>query len=59
MFIADTSSKSLEAVEREHILKILIEVNGSRKKAVEILEISDRALRYKLKSYHDKGYFND
>ena len=59
MFIAHTSSKSLEAVEREHILKILIEVNGSRKKAVEILEISDRALRYKLKSYHDKGYFND
>jgi two-component system response regulator FlrC len=59
MFIAETSSKSLEAVEREHILKILIEVNGSRKKAVEILKISDRALRYKLKSYHDKGYFND
>jgi two-component system response regulator FlrC len=46
-------------VEREHILKVLAEVNGSRTKAVEILGISARALRYKLKSYKEAGFLNE
>jgi len=54
--IADTKSESgqdIESVEREHILKVLAEVNGNRTKAVDILGISARALRYKLKSYKE------
>ena len=43
-------------LEREHILKVLTEVNGHRKKAVAILGISERALRYKLKSYREAGF---
>jgi two-component system response regulator FlrC len=49
-------SQDIESVERDHILKILAEVNGNRTKAVEILGISARALRYKLKSYKDAGF---
>lgn len=44
------------SLEREHILKVLTEVNGHRKKAVAILGISERALRYKLKSYREAGF---
>lgn len=44
------------SLEREHILKVLAEVNGHRKKAVAILGISERALRYKLKSYREAGF---
>jgi len=51
--------KDIESVEREHILKVLGEVNGSRTKAVEILGISARALRYKLKSYKEAGFAVD
>ena len=57
--ITSERSKDIESVEREHILKVLGEVNGSRTKAVEILGISARALRYKLKSYKDAGYAVD
>jgi two-component system response regulator FlrC len=49
-------SQDIESIEREHILKVLAEVNGSRTKAVEILGISARALRYKLKSYKEAGF---
>jgi two-component system, response regulator FlrC len=48
--------QDIESVEREHILKVLAEVNGNRTKAVEILGISARALRYKLKSYKEAGF---
>ena len=50
------TAQDIESIEREHILKILAEVNGNRTKAVEILGISARALRYKLKSYKDAGF---
>jgi two-component system response regulator FlrC len=53
------SSQDIESVEREHILKVLSEVNGNRTKAVEILGISARALRYKLKSYKEAGFLNE
>ena len=54
-----SESQDIESVEREHILKVLAEVNGNRTKAVEILGISARALRYKLKSYKEAGFLNE
>jgi two-component system response regulator FlrC len=46
----------MRSIEREHILQVLRSVNGSRRKAVELLGISERALRYKLKSYREDGH---
>jgi two-component system response regulator FlrC len=46
----------VRSLEREHILQVLRSVNGSRKKALEVLGISERALRYKLKSYREAGH---
>jgi len=48
--------QDIESVERDHILKVLEEVNGNRTKAVDILGISARALRYKLKAYKESGF---
>ena len=49
------SGDDMRQVEREHILGVLRRVGGSRKKAVEILGISERTLRYKLKSWKESG----
>ena len=46
-------------LEREHILRTLADVGGSRKLAVERLGISDRNLRYKLQRYRQEGFFKD
>jgi two-component system response regulator FlrC len=51
-----TSASDMNSVEREHILKVLAQVGGNRSKAVQILGISERALRYKLKSYKEAGF---
>lgn len=50
---------NMKDLERDHILRTLAEVGGSRKKAVERLGISERTLRYKLQQYRDEGYFQD
>ncbi|MDR3324281.1 MAG: sigma-54 dependent transcriptional regulator [Zoogloeaceae bacterium] len=50
---------SMKDLEREHILKTLAEVGGSRKAAVERLGISERTLRYKLKQYKEEGHFQE
>jgi two-component system response regulator FlrC len=50
---------SLEVVEREHILRVLKSTSGNRKKAIDILGISERALRYKLKDYKEQGFYSD
>ncbi|WP_303786387.1 sigma-54 dependent transcriptional regulator [Azovibrio restrictus] len=50
---------NMKDLEREHILRTLVEVKGSRKAAVERLGISERTLRYKLKQYKDEGYFQE
>ena len=50
------SASDMNSVEREHMLKVLAQVGGSRSKAVQILGISERALRYKLKSYKEAGF---
>jgi two-component system response regulator FlrC len=49
----------MKDLEREHILRTLAEVDGSRKLAIERLGISERTLRYKLQQYRDEGYFKD
>lgn len=49
---------NMKDLEREHILRTLSEVGGSRKAAIERLGISERTLRYKLQQYRDEGYFN-
>jgi two-component system response regulator FlrC len=46
----------MRSIEREHILQVLRNVNGSRRRAVELLGISERALRYKLKNYREEGH---
>jgi len=54
----DDQPADLETVEREHILRVLKTTGGNRKKAIDILGISERALRYKLKDYKEKGFYS-
>lgn len=49
-----SAGMDIESVEREHILHVLTQVGGSRKKAVAVLGLSERALRYKLKAYREQ-----
>ncbi|MDO8959101.1 MAG: sigma-54 dependent transcriptional regulator [Rhodocyclaceae bacterium] len=46
---------NMKYLERQHILETLAKVGGSRKKAIEILGISERTLRYKLKQYREEN----
>ena len=46
---------NMKALERQHILDTLATVGGSRKRAVELLGISERTLRYKLQQYRTAG----
>jgi two-component system response regulator FlrC len=50
---------NMKDLERQHILDTLANVGGSRKKAVAILGISERTLRYKLAQYRDEGFYKD
>jgi two-component system response regulator FlrC len=52
----DSRPSSMKDLEREHILATLREVGGSRKRAVAMLGISERTLRYKLQQYRDEGH---
>jgi two-component system response regulator FlrC len=56
---SDKRVDNMKDLEREHILRTLAEVGGSRKLAIERLGISERTLRYKLQQYRDEGYFKD
>ena len=55
---AEKRADNVKDLEREHILRTLAEVGGSRKAAIERLGISERTLRYKLQQYRDEGYFD-
>lgn len=46
----------VRGLERNHILNVLAQVGGNRTKAIQILGISERALRYKLKAYREQGF---
>jgi len=50
---------NMKDLERDHILRTLAEVGGSRKQAIERLGISERTLRYKLQQYRDEGHYSD
>ena len=50
------ASTNMKDLERQHILDTLAKVGGSRKKAVELLGISERTLRYKLAQYREEGH---
>ncbi len=59
--LQETAQKvdNMKVLERDHILRTLNEVGGSRKLAVERLGISERTLRYKLAQYREEGYFRE
>jgi two-component system response regulator FlrC len=46
----------VKSMEREHILQVLQQVGGNRKRAIELLGISERTLRYKLKLWREEGF---
>jgi two-component system response regulator FlrC len=50
---------NMKDLERQHILDTLAKSGGSRKKAVALLGISERTLRYKLSQYRAEGFFKD
>jgi two-component system NtrC family response regulator/two-component system response regulator HydG len=50
---------TLEAIEREAILRTLEAVGGSTSRASEILQISPRKIQYKVKEYHQRGVVTD
>lgn len=50
---------AMRDLERQHILDTLAKVGGSRKKAVELLGISERTLRYKLAQYRADGLLDE
>ncbi|MEW6513304.1 MAG: sigma-54 dependent transcriptional regulator [Pseudomonadota bacterium] len=54
--VSSGSSSNMKDLERQHILDTLAKVGGSRKKAIELLGISERTLRYKLAQYREEGY---
>ncbi|RSL33906.1 sigma-54-dependent Fis family transcriptional regulator [Salibacterium salarium] len=49
--VAGTAGQSLKKVEKEHIKQTLKEFNGHRKQTAEVLGISERGLRDKIKLY--------
>jgi two-component system response regulator FlrC len=53
------SPANMRDLERQHILDTLTKCGGSRKKAVAILGISERTLRYKLSQYRAEGFFSE
>ncbi|MDO8346511.1 MAG: sigma-54 dependent transcriptional regulator [Rugosibacter sp.] len=55
---AASTSSNMKDLERQHILDTLARVGGSRKKAVVILGISERTLRYKLNQYRSEGFLD-
>ena len=57
--VGTASPSNMKDLERHHILDTLTKCGGSRKKAVAILGISERTLRYKLSQYRTEGFFND
>ncbi|MDP1606714.1 MAG: sigma-54 dependent transcriptional regulator, partial [Rhodocyclaceae bacterium] len=53
--VLSANPANMKDLERSHILETLAKVGGSRKKAIEILGISERTLRYKLKQYREEN----
>ncbi len=54
--VSSGTPANMKDLERQHILETLAKVGGSRKKAIELLGISERTLRYKLAQYRAEGF---
>jgi len=54
--MASWESRTLEEVERDHVLETLKHFLGNRTKAAEALGISIRGLRIKLNGYRASGF---
>ncbi|HEX9917711.1 MAG TPA: sigma 54-interacting transcriptional regulator, partial [Pyrinomonadaceae bacterium] len=52
---ADAPTRTLEELERQHILRVLEETGGNRERAAIILGISARTLYRKLREYEEDG----
>ena len=52
----EKKADNMKDLERDHILRTLAELGGSRKLTIERLGISERTLRYKLQQYRDEGW---
>lgn len=52
---AKSSPKTLEQIEKEHILSVLRQHEGNRTATAEALQVSIRTLRNKLNLYRDQG----
>jgi len=48
----------LKDMERETILETLKRLSGSRRKTADVLNMSERTLRHKLKQYREAGYLD-
>jgi len=46
---------TLAELERRHIIHTLMQTNGNRTDAAEILQVSTRTLRNKLAQYREEG----
>jgi two-component system response regulator FlrC len=57
--VAASVPTDMKTLERQHIQDVLAQVGGSRKRAVAILGISERTLRYKLTQYRAEGFFDE
>jgi two-component system response regulator FlrC len=57
--VSSETPANMKDLERQHILDTLAKVGGSRKKAIELLGISERTLRYKLAQYREEGHLDD
>jgi two-component system response regulator FlrC len=55
----EESHQDIRSIERDHVLRILEEARGSRKRAAELLGMSERTLRYKLQRYRAQAQTKD
>ena len=51
--LTDLGGVSLDVIERRAILDTLRQTDGNRKKAAEVLGISDRTLRERIRRYKE------
>ncbi|HZG51113.1 MAG TPA: helix-turn-helix domain-containing protein, partial [Pyrinomonadaceae bacterium] len=51
----DAPTRTLEELERQHILRVLEETGGNRERAAIILGISARTLYRKLREYEEES----
>ncbi len=54
--LKEIGRKAAEAAEREHIRNTLSYTNWNRKAAAKLLQVSYKALLYKIEKYHLNGF---